>query len=540
MLKHFITLSVACFATLFSTAQTAELLESYTINDIEGIVAAFGFPDGLIELTYEVDVYKITYETLHPNGEMVVATGALCLPSGVVCPLPLSSYQHGTVALKTNVPSHLNSETNLGVLYASAGFATTMPDFIGLGDSPGLHLYVHADSEASASLDLIQAAEGLQEELGFNLDGQLFLWGYSQGGHATLALQRLIETEYAEDYTITASAPMSGPYDISGVQAEYLTADEDYPTPGYLPYVVLSYQEVYGTLYDELEDIFLPEYAAIIPELFDGTVSMGVINSNFPSVPSQCLLPEVFEAFETDPQHPIRVALEDNDLYNWTPTAPTNLYYCEGDDQVSYLNAIVALDAFIANGSTSVAALNGGDFDHGGCAPLAMLGGYNWFNELYVPYFAPEVSIDVIDESAEGAEDGSITVTVENEEEDWVYAWSTGGSGNAISDLAMGTYEFTITTSEGCTQAWEIEVGGAVGVSDPEKYSTFTLFPQPAASHVTLSNHEFSTLMIRDIAGRTIETINVNGISVVDVSQLSSGIFFFTFDEKHTFRVVKQ
>lgn len=534
------TLSVACLATILSSAQTAELLESYTIEDIENIVSAFGFPDGLIELTYEVDVYKITYETLHPNGEMVVATGALCLPSGVVCPLPLSSYQHGTVALKTNVPSHLNSETNLGVLYASSGFATTMPDFIGLGDSPGMHLYVHADSEASASFDLIQAAEGMQEELGFNLDGQLFLWGYSQGGHATLALQRLVETEYSEEYTITASAPMSGPYDISGVQAEYLTGAEAYPTPGYLPYVVLSYQEVYGTLYEELEDVFLPEYAAIIPDLFDGTVSMGAINASFPSIPSQCLLPEVFEAFESDPEHPIRVALEDNDLYNWTPTAPTNLYYCEGDDQVSYLNAIVALEAFVENGSTSVDALNGGDFDHGGCAPIAMLGAYNWFNELYEPYFGPEVSIDVLDETAEGAEDGSITVTVENAEEDWTYSWSTGDTGNVLNNVPMGTYQYTITTAEGCSKTWDIEVGGAVGISSTEELTAFQLFPQPATSQLTLSNHAFTTLTIRDISGRTMETINVKGIAIVDVNQLSSGIFFFTFDEKHTFRVIKQ
>jgi hypothetical protein len=105
MLKK--TISFLSLLSLFifsSQAQTAELLEHYTIADVEDAMSNFGFPTGLIDPVYEVDFYKVTYETLHPNGEMVLVTGALCIPSDVECPLPLTSYQHGTVEQKAMFP----------------------------------------------------------------------------------------------------------------------------------------------------------------------------------------------------------------------------------------------------------------------------------------------------------------------------------------------------------------------------------------------------------------------------------------------------
>ena len=44
------------------------------------------------------------------------------------------------------------------------------------------------------------------------LNGQLFLMGYSHGGHVTMALHRELEQYHANEITITASAPMAGAY----------------------------------------------------------------------------------------------------------------------------------------------------------------------------------------------------------------------------------------------------------------------------------------------------------------------------------------
>lgn len=358
-----------------------QFIAHYNSASVNSIISGFGLPDGLLEPVSEVDFYRVRYMTTHPNGELIEVSGALCIPSDLDCPLPMASYQHGTIARRIEAPSFSGGESTIGVLFASAGYIVCMPDYIGLGVSQVLHPYVHAESEASASLDMIRATRDLQENLNYVWDEQLFIFGYSQGGHATAALQRMIETTASEEFQITASAPMSGPYDISGVQASVLTSDQVYPTPGYLPYVVLSYQEVYGNIYSDLTDVFLPEYAEIIPNLFNGNVSMGTINNAFPDVPAEMLQPEFIEAYNTDPNHPMRLALAANNTMDWAPQVPTRLFYCDMDDQVDFMNSIVAEEAFIELGSSTVVAQNLGSLDHGDCAGPAFLFGFDFFEQ---------------------------------------------------------------------------------------------------------------------------------------------------------------
>jgi pimeloyl-ACP methyl ester carboxylesterase len=535
-MKRLTTLLAASLAAFAAYAQTAELLQHYTTDDVNTVVSDFNLPLELVAPQFEVDIYRISYETTHPNGETWPVTGALALPSGITCPLPLSSYQHGTIARKTDAPSYLSDEALLGVLYASVGFACVLPDYIGLGDSPGLHLYVHAESEALASLDLIRAAHTLQNELNFALNDQLFIWGYSQGGHATMALHKLIEEEHADEFTVTASAPMSGPYDISGVQAEVITSDQPYPTPGYLPYVVLSYQEVYGNLYTDLSEVFLPEYAAIIPDLFDGTNSMGYINNQFPDVPSQALLPEVLEAYENDPEHPIRIALQANDLYDWAPQAPVRLYYCEGDDQVSYLNSIVCLDAMVANGATDVLAFNGGNLDHGGCAPLAMFAGFNYFNALKEDSFGLDVSIEAFGTPAAGTALGYINVFIPSEEF-YTFSWSNGAETLNIESLAEGEYTLTITNAEGCSRSYTVEIGVSVGVHDQSE-AAFQLYPMPANDVVQLGAHNFNAVEVFGLNGRMVLQGSVRGQSTLNVRELAPGGYILVLDGWKTERLL--
>jgi hypothetical protein len=537
-MKNLLTLVIAAGISLASTAQTATFLEHYTLDDINGIIESFDIPAVLLQPRFEVDVYRVSYETTHPNGEPWPVTGALAIPTGLTCELPLSSYQHGTIARKTDAPSYLSTETLLGVISATVGIVCSMPDYIGLGDSPGMHPYVHADSEALTSIDMLRAVRTLSDELNFQLNDQLFLWGYSQGGHATMAMHKMIEAQFSDEFTVTASAPMSGPYDISGVQANVLTSSEPYPTPGYLPYVVLSYQLVYGNLYESLDEVFLPQYAAVIPDLFDGTNSMGFINNQFPSVPSQMLLPEVLEEYENDPEHPIRLALQDNDLYDWTPQAPVRIYYCEGDDQVSYLNSIVALDAMEANNAPDVLGFAGGDLDHGACAPFALLGGFVVFSTLAEFNYTVNVSTEVVINAIDGGSAGDVTVTLTGDPGATV-TWFDGTTGNSITGLNPGEYTFTVTASSGCEREYTVAVDGFVGL--PEPYVTaLTLYPNPANQYVTLGEHDYEQAFLFGLTGRMVDAIDIRQRTQLDLSQYAPGMYLLKVDGLPAIRLVIQ
>ena len=86
-----------------------------------------------------------------------------------------------------------------------------------MGDNPGIHPYVHWESEATASIDLIRASrEFLMDSLEIWDNNQLFLTGYSQGGHSTMAIHKYIKVNNLQsEFNVVASAPMSGPYALS-------------------------------------------------------------------------------------------------------------------------------------------------------------------------------------------------------------------------------------------------------------------------------------------------------------------------------------
>lgn len=511
-----------------------ELLTTYSTDQIQDIISSFGLPNGLIPLQFPVDFYRVKYMTTHPNGSEIEVSGALCVPQGLNCPLSLTSYQHGTIAKKTDAPSFQSDEGMLGVMYASSGYVAVMADYIGLGISEGLHPYVHADSEAQACFDLLLAAADLQEDLGFELNDQLFLWGYSQGGHATMALQRKIETETTAPFTITASAPMSGPYDISGVQAGVLTSDQFYPTPGYLPYVILGYQAAYGDLYDNLEDVFLPEYASQLPTWFNGTYSMGYINNQCPNVPSQMLQPDFIAAYEADPNHPMRLALQDNDLLDWAPQVPTQLLYCIGDDQVNYQNSLVAEQAYADLGSESVVAIDLGNYNHSGCAPFAMLLGFNLFESLQAPFFNP--TINSIVTNSTGDSNGMIALTIESTES-YTYTWSNGAETLVNSGLDAGEYALTIVSDEGCSVTYTFVVDLADGIEDLAIEQGFS--PNPTQGLLFLKSPASTSMEMIDMTGRVVMMVS-EGVTQIDLSMFPRGIYFLRGERQQPYKVVKQ
>ena len=113
-------------------------------------------------------------------------------------------------------PSERRGGWELAGVGAALGYVAVAPDYLGLGESRGFHPYVHAATEASAAIDLLYAAQEFAEKQKFPLNGQLFLTGYSQGGHASMALHRELERNYSKIFPVSAAAHLSGPYSISG------------------------------------------------------------------------------------------------------------------------------------------------------------------------------------------------------------------------------------------------------------------------------------------------------------------------------------
>jgi len=251
-----------------------------------------------------------------------------------------------------------------------------------LGDGPGLHPYMHGATEASATIDLMRATLEYCDANGIGFNDQVFLTGYSQGGHAAVATLKEIETNLSDEFNVIACAGGSGPYDMSGVQGSTVAESIPYASPEYLPYIIFSYQMVYGNLFNAPADFLVSPYDMTLPPLFDGLTSGGAIASAMPAIPNQIIVPAELEAFNTDPNHPMKLALQDNDLYDWAPQTPLRLYYCTGDMQVFHENALVAESTMESNGAADVTAVYMGTGDHGACAAPTLFDALAWFDTL--------------------------------------------------------------------------------------------------------------------------------------------------------------
>jgi pimeloyl-ACP methyl ester carboxylesterase len=333
---------------------------------------------------YNVQCFRVIYETIDPLGARTVASGALLLPVGSGKLLPLVSYQHGTIALTNDAPSSmdLQGEVSVGLAFATTGYAAVVPDYLGLGFSPGLHPYHHARSEATACVDLLRAARLLCATNGFPLTNKLFLCGYSQGGHATMALLRELETYHTNEFTVTAYAPMAGAYDLSGVTTTNFLSGKSQPNPYYFLYLLAAYQSVYHFA-PTLADLLAPPYSSTLPPLLNGATSDSDLNAALPSDPMQILKPEYLADFRNNPRHPLRLALQENDLYDWQPRSPLRLYHCAADQDVIIANSEVALASFHAHGATQVELVDPlPSGDHETCSEPSLILAKAWFDSL--------------------------------------------------------------------------------------------------------------------------------------------------------------
>ncbi len=353
------------------------LVSSQQILDIspatlKGLLAGAGL-DTLPVPQFGVKAYAIQYSSIDPHGRAVTASAALMVPQTKAA-FPLLSLQHGTVTHRDQVASRgpLNSaEGSLALVTASLGYLTCVPDYLGLGDSQMIHPYHHAASSASAVIDCIRAVRAYCLQEGVDLDAQLFLAGYSEGGYVTMAAQREMEKSYPEEFTITACAPMAGAFDLRST-ARGILQQQTYGSTIYLAFILVAYNDVYG--WNRLDEMFRPPYAGEVEDLFDGSHYYSEIQASLPdridSLLTAVFIDEVINA--SNPE--VETALSENTLLNWTPKAPLRLYHGDADQTVFYQNSLTARDSLAG---AELVTIPGGT--HTSAAIPAFVGALTWF-----------------------------------------------------------------------------------------------------------------------------------------------------------------
>jgi hypothetical protein len=344
--------------------------------------------------TCGVDFYYLQYNTVGGKGEATTASGALMVPTGSAPQCsggrPIVLYAHGTDTDRaTNIADITNTSNTEGALiaamFAAQGYIVVAPNYAGYDTSTlPYHPYLNADQQSKDMIDALTAARtALPNSLTTSTTdgGKLFITGYSQGGYVAMATHRAMQ---AAGMTVTASAPMSGPYALEAFGDAVFYGQVNIGATVFTPLLITSYQNAYGDIYQALTDVYEANYAPKMADVLPSTTPIATLfsngtlpetalfNSNTPvtgnatldaalAVPANPLfaigfgtldlvnnnfrLAYVLDAVASpdgavptpvagvpqaaNPQFPLRQAFKINDLRNWIPLRPVLM--CGGD-----------------------------------------------------------------------------------------------------------------------------------------------------------------------------------------------------------------
>jgi dienelactone hydrolase len=392
-------------------------LAQYSTNELLAMLADSAFSEEVLQLVLTpkcaVDVHQLKYQTVDPAGTLTPASGALMIPNGSdpACQgaRPIVLYAHGTSTDRAfNIADLSNADNGEGLLiaavFAAEGYIVVAPNYVGYDTSTlGYHPYLHGDQQAKDMIDALAAARSALPTSfapGTTDGGKLFVTGYSQGGYVAMATHRAMQIA---GLTVTASAPMSGPYALAAFGDALFEGQVSANSPVNLTLLISGYQHAYGNIYASATDAFEAAYASgidtLLPSatplsdlraqgklpqdaLFNSTPPDPAFASMTPATLPANLAPVFAKGFGTDnlltnsfrlaylqdaqahpdggfpavtdglppadPANPLRQALKINDQRNWTPTAPMLVCAGNSDPTVFYLNTQLMQDYWAA------------------------------------------------------------------------------------------------------------------------------------------------------------------------------------------------
>jgi alpha-beta hydrolase superfamily lysophospholipase len=359
---------------------SAELTSEIPIDMLKAFAQIAGQTEFVDLVKYSVKSYRLVYETTY-NGKPVKASGVVYIPLGLTGKAPLISLQHGTTFLKSEAPSVSTDPTGMEY-FASAGYIAIMPDFIGYGESAQIfHPYYDKAHAASAVIDMIKSTKEFLAKENIAYTEDLFLAGYSEGGYVTLAAAEEIEKNPEHQLTVKAVAAGAGGYDLTEM-LKSITTSSYYSYPGYLAFVLMSYNNTYNWE-KPLSYFFQDKYAKALESSMNGSYGGSYINSKLTThVPSL-----LASGFYTSLQSPegekqLKDALAHNSIYGWNTKIPTRLYHGTKDEIIPYQNSEATLKSFQAAGTKNVTLTSIPSGTHGSSFFPMLQAFIPWFETL--------------------------------------------------------------------------------------------------------------------------------------------------------------
>lgn len=214
-------------------------------------------PDGAVAI-------KVLYSTTYSDGSPALASAVVAYPQEESStPRIVLAWQHGTTGVSQSCGPSVGSgaleESEIpGISRAiERGWAVVATDYPGQGTS-GKYPYLIGEGEGRATLDAVRAAGTITE---VNASSEVWLWGHSQGGHATLWAGQIAAT-YAPDLTVLGVASLSSASDPLTLARDIVSGGSSALTSFATALVLVPYSDEYADI--SLADIVHPAGLRIV------------------------------------------------------------------------------------------------------------------------------------------------------------------------------------------------------------------------------------------------------------------------------------
>lgn len=405
--KFSIVALVMIMTAIFVVSGDAQRLVSSTSNGV--VTPAIGrkaiekhFKDIVTpEFTENIRLQKIVYTSIDENGRPINLSGLVAMPaSGATKGLIV--YMHGTLWNRKASPSRMTAKTTTAAYFfelaafATGGYAIAFPDYIGLGDNMQVHPYPLNIVNGQSGVDIIPAARQLARNMNYRLSDKLFVTGYSEGGGTAMGLTKLLQDKNDPAFRVERSAPMSGPYDLTGATRDYLVEEakgtELIARAYLLGYCVKYFKDKYGV---NVDDYFTKSMSRAVNTAFkdgrsdkDILLRLALVSTLTGSARSveKLLTKRFINALETlDRSDPLIRELAKNNVFDWRPRTEMLLQNLKSDNIVSPVNTYNTIRAMRANGIgpnrlRHIEIVND-KLDHGTVATYTTLNARRFFDE---------------------------------------------------------------------------------------------------------------------------------------------------------------
>lgn len=341
-----------------------ELVKTYTIKEASNIlqlISIVGSADIQQDISQfvisGVSVHYIEYQSTYLNNQSIILSGLVVTPNSISNKIALMSFQNGTIVKHNEAPSKGLNNLQYMAIHATAGLgiAICIPDYIGFGSSESYqHPYLNKTLFNSTITDMVKAVKEM-DDLGIlspiELNGNLYITGYSLGGWATLTTHYYIENNPIEGMELIKSYCGSGSYNLIQMK-DYLFISEDFVQPFYVPLMISGLKST-NQITGNYSLYFNSPYDQVTESVFNGSYSKSEINAQLSSNMQELLTTDLINGFDSDTRFSsLKNALIDNSQKAWKNTTPIHFYHGTSDIHVPSNISDSTYNDFLSLGQT--------------------------------------------------------------------------------------------------------------------------------------------------------------------------------------------